>query len=87
MDRSFSLLQRAVSYNPALSEAWMNLAFIAFKRGDCATAARFADRAVQTLTKEDLRESTQFFASEMNQLSPNSEDCRTEASKFHPYGL
>ena len=85
MDRSFSLFERAVSYNPSQSEAWMNLAFIAFKRGDCAKAARFADRAVETLTQEDMRESTQFFASKMNELSPDPKRCRTAASQFHPY--
>ncbi|MEO0248593.1 MAG: hypothetical protein ABIN58_03405 [candidate division WOR-3 bacterium] len=85
MDRSFLLLQRSVSYNPALSDAWMNLAFIAFKRGDCAAAAQFADRAAQTSTVEDQRKSTEFFVSKMRELSPDPEACRAQGIKFHPY--
>jgi hypothetical protein len=85
MDRSFSLFERAVSYNPSQSEAWANLAIIAFKRGDCPAAAGFAERAVQTLTEDNMRESAQFFASKMNELAPDPERCRTAASQFHPY--
>ncbi len=85
MDRSYSLFQRAVFYNPAQSEAWANLALIAFKRGDCAAAARFADRSVETLTEEEQLESAKLFASEMKKLSFDPEACRREGAKFHPY--
>jgi len=87
LDRSYALLSDAVRYNPHLSEAWMNLAFISFKRGDCASAAGHADRAVQTHTpssKEDA-EATVFFARSMRGMATDAPACRSLAAAFKPY--
>jgi hypothetical protein len=85
LERSFSLLQRAVTYNPAQSEAWMNLTMIAFRRGDCAGASRLGQRALETHTRKETLESTQFFAEKMKQLAQHPEACRREAARFRPY--
>jgi hypothetical protein len=85
LDRSFSLLERAVTYNPAQSEAWMNLAMIAFKRGDCPSASRFAKQAVETNTDKEQVKTTQFFAGKMKEFSGDPETCRLAGNRFHPY--
>jgi DNA-binding SARP family transcriptional activator len=85
LDRSFSLLKRAVTYNPAQTEAWMNLAMIAFKRGDCASASRFAEHSVETNTEKADLEPAQFFATKMKEFSGDPEICRQNGAGFHPY--
>lgn len=87
MDRSFSVLERAVFYNPAQSESWINLAFIAFKRGDCAAAASFIDHAAATLSpaETERQQSTEFLARKVKEWSRDPERCRAEGAKFHPY--
>jgi len=87
LESSSRLLRDAVAHNPRISEAWMNLAFIAFKRGDCAAAARHADNSTATFTGADKagREGVEFFARKMKQWSSNAAACRQEALKFHPY--
>lgn len=85
LERSFSLLQRAVYYNPDQSESWMNLASVAFKRGDCKAAAQFGGHALETLTEEKEREGTQFFVLRMKELSSSTEACRKEAADFGLY--
>ena len=85
LDRSFSALERAVYYNPAQTEAWMNMAFIALKRGDCTAASRYAKRAVETNTNDEQRKSSQFFLTAMEELSSNPEACRQQGAAFHPY--
>ena len=87
LDRSFSLLGDAVRYNPRQTEAWMNLAIIAFKRGDRAAAARYADNSAATHTSKDKQahEATEFFARMMKSWSSDSVACRSGAAKYHPY--
>ena len=85
LDRSFSALKRAVNYNPAQTEAWMNLAMIAFKRGDCASASRFAEYSVLTNTEKAERKGAQFFATKMKEFSSDPEACRVAGAGFHPY--
>ena len=85
LDRSFSTLERAVFYNPAQTEAWMNLAFIALKRGNCTAASRYAKRAVETNTDGEQRKSSQFFLTAMEELSNSPEACRRQGAAFHPY--
>lgn len=87
LDRAYALLSEAVRYNPHLSEAWMNLAFISFKRGDCATAADHADRAVQTHTpsSKDDADATVFFARSMRGMAADAQACRSRAAAFKPY--
>jgi hypothetical protein len=87
LDRSFPLLENAVYYNPLQTEAWMNLAFISFKRGDCAKAARYAENSAAThASKEkEAHEAAEFFARTMKNWSSNPAACKVEAAKFHPY--
>jgi hypothetical protein len=87
LDRSFSLLQRAVTYNSAQSEAWMNWGMIAFKRGDCAAASRLGERAADTHVKTETAtlEATPIFARRMAQLARDPDACRREAARFQRY--
>ena len=87
LEQAYALLQRAVVYNPAQTEAWENLAFIAFKRGDCAAAAGFAEKSIATYTgaKKDDVEGTRFFADAMKKMSADPRTCAAEGAKFHPY--
>lgn len=82
LDQAFAALERAVFFNPAQSEAWMNLALIDFKRGNCVTAARFARKSLQTISPEEDREPTEFFARLVQQFSEDPEKCRAEAAKY-----
>ena len=85
LDQSFSLFERAVAYNPAQTEAWMNLAIVAFKRGDCAAASRFGERAIETNTDKEQLKDTQFFATAMKEYSGDPKTCIEAAARFHPY--
>jgi hypothetical protein len=48
LDAAKTLFESAVALSPGLSEAWMNLAFIAYAKGECAKAAELADKADHT---------------------------------------
>jgi hypothetical protein len=85
LDQSFSILQRSVYYNPALSESWMNLAIIAFKQGDCASAGRFAIHASETNSEDEMRKASKQFADSMVELSRNPETCKARGAAYHPY--
>jgi len=89
MDRSFSLLQRAVFYNPTIRDAWYNLAVISRKRGDCASAASFSKNAydIPVIEFVDLHKSLKSleFVRKMEVLSVNPEACRQAAANYHPY--
>jgi hypothetical protein len=65
----------------------MNLAMIAFNRGDCSIATRFAERAVETSAGKEAKESLEFFAAKMKEFSHDPEVCRQEAGRFRWYGL
>jgi len=85
--RSLSLLEGAVAYDSQLSEAWMNLAFIAFKGGDCQKAALLADNSVATHSPEDQEglKGAEFIARSMRELSQNAAACASRAARFSPY--
>ena len=85
LERSFLLLKRAVSYNPAQAESWMNLAFIGFKRGDCTEAANYAERAYYTASEEEFRQSAGTFAKQMKEWSYSPTLCKEKGALFHPY--
>jgi hypothetical protein len=88
LDRSYSLLQRAVLYNPDLAEAWQNLGFIAFMRANCRSASNFGDRSIATMSAEQdskTLEGVRFFAQYMKLLSSDQNRCAAEGSKFEPY--
>ena len=54
--RSEELFRGSVHYNPAMSESWANLAYIAFIDGDCDAAAEFGSKAVETNRSDEQRE-------------------------------
>lgn len=62
LDSAEPMFRKAVTFLPALSEAWMNLAMIALVRGDCGKAAELEDKAAHTAEEsgranlEDLRD-------------------------------
>ena len=87
LDRSFVLLDRAVSYDPTQAEAWLNLAFIAFKRGDCRAASGFSGRAMSSLSSAEKKmiDATTVFNGMMRELAPDHAACVAEAARFHPY--
>lgn len=82
LERSYIGFQRAVFYNPALTESWMNLAFVAFKWGDCAEAAHFARRSVETANEP---ETSEVFLGLLERFAADAELCRQKAAEFHPY--
>ena len=84
LQRADAQLQRAVRYHPAQSEAWTNLAFIAFKRGDCAAASRFGERAAATTESKNV-DDMQGFSDAMKGFVRDPDACRQQAAQFHPY--
>jgi hypothetical protein len=87
LDRSFRILSNAVYYNPLLSEAWMNLAFISFRRGDCVTAARYARSSRTTHDPEDKAglDVAASFVQAMEAWSADPATCKAQAARFQPY--
>lgn len=87
IDWSFRRLQNAVAYNAGLTEAWENLAFISFMRGDCATAAQSSSKAVMTHNRDDKEayDAAVYFAQTMANWATNPAACKEAAAKFHPY--
>jgi len=87
LDQATSYLRRAVFYNPWQSEAWSNLAMIAFKRGDCVSAAGYWERAAATLndTQTSSIEDAKAMAAAMKKLSADPRACAAQAATFHPY--
>jgi cytochrome c-type biogenesis protein CcmH/NrfG len=83
MDVSFNLLRRAVLQDPKQAEAWANLAFIAFKRGDCATAAQFAGASAEVAAQSDSESRSLFDM--MTILAARPADCAARAAALHPY--
>ena len=55
IDAAKALFESAVTYSPVLSEAWMNLALIAFAKGDCPRSAELADLAASTASNKEAR--------------------------------
>ena len=85
LDLARTRLLQAVALNPEQSEAWINLAFVAFKQGHGDQAASFADSALATLTDEAQRSSTQYFMEKMREFAYDNGTCIAMAAEFHPY--
>lgn len=85
LSRSHALLEQAVVYNPAQSEAWVNLAFIALKQGDCSRAAEYADWAADTASEEQHRQSSRQLAAAMRSFAEQPSVCLAQGQRFHPY--
>ena len=85
LERADGQLQRAVRFNPAQSEALANLAFIAFKRGDCLAAANLGDGAAATARRPADASGMRDFSGTMKELARDPAACRRKATEFHPY--
>jgi hypothetical protein len=87
LDQANSYLLRAVFYNPWQSEAWVNLAMIALKRGDCSSAAGFAQKSLATLTDTEKSsiDFARWFATQMKESAADPKACATAAAAIHPY--
>ncbi len=85
LDSSYKALSKAVDYLPTQSESWINLAMIAFKKGDCNAAAEFAKKAVTTSSPGDQLEDVKFFELVMKKYSNDPKSCMEQAANFHPY--
>jgi hypothetical protein len=67
------------------AEAWTNLAFIAFKRGDCLAAANLGDAATATATRPTDANDMRAFSGTKKELARDPAACRRQAATFHPY--
>jgi hypothetical protein len=85
MGQGRQLLERAVYFNPELSEAWMNLAFLRFKVGDCDGAADAAARSAATSSTDEQAKSSNQLAQVFSQWKGNPRACAAEGAGFHPY--
>ena len=85
LNKAADYMEKAVDYNPNLTEAWMTLGMIAFKRADCAKAAVFFDRAVETNADSTSRETTEHVRARMQNLTKDPDRCKAEAAAFRPF--
>jgi tetratricopeptide (TPR) repeat protein len=75
IDAAKTLFESAVTFQPDLSEAWQNLAMIAYYKGDCRRAAELANDAVRTASDKDQRAQTESLRSAWRKLSSNPKLC------------
>lgn len=80
MNEAEPIFRKSVEYLPQGMEAWLNLAFIAFLRGDCDTAATMADKSART-ANPSARSTAEGFRDSMKQISKSGR-CATEARRF-----
>lgn len=85
LDLARAELLAAVDLNPQQSEAWFNLAFVSMKQGECGEAAKYADLAYSTLSKDESREPTMQFAERMRSLAGDTLRCLEIASGYDAY--
>jgi tetratricopeptide (TPR) repeat protein len=81
IDAAKPLFESAVTLLPDLSEAWLNLAFIAFIKGDCPKAARLADKAARTASDKDFRGDAESVRNQMRGIS-NPKRCAEDGAHF-----
>jgi hypothetical protein len=81
IDQARPLFETAATLLPDLSEAWLNLAFFAFIRGDCRKAAELTDKAIRTLTYEKERSDLEGFRNRMRGIS-DPKRCAEQGAEF-----
>ena len=81
IDAAKTLFESAVTFQPDLSEAWMNLAMIALTKGDCRKAEELADKAARTTADKDARGQAESFRNGMRGIS-NPKRCAEAAARF-----
>lgn len=87
LERSAAMLDRALQYNPRLTDAWTNLGLIAFMQGDCTAAARHIRMSIATRNQDDKKglETATSLEKIFGVLSENPERCREEGKRSHLY--
>jgi tetratricopeptide (TPR) repeat protein len=80
LDQAKLLLEKAVYMLPTSAEAWLNLGFIAFARGDCIKAAELTDKAI-AVTQSDAMATPEEFRGRMRELIDNGR-CEEESANF-----
>jgi tetratricopeptide (TPR) repeat protein len=81
IDAAKTLFESAVTFLPDASEGWINLAMIAFVKGDCRKAAEHADKAVRTANDTDTRRQAESFRNQMRGIS-NPKRCAEAGARF-----
>jgi hypothetical protein len=84
IDKVEPLLKRATEINPALSESWMNLAFISAARGNCAAAADLAKKSASAVTDGSDRESAASVADGLRAVSDRRKCAEMGARALSP---
>ena len=80
MDEAQPLFETSVTLLPEASEGWMNLAYIAFAKGDCAKAVELADQSVRT-GSDSVRDTAEAVRDRMREIV-SSGRCAEEAKDF-----
>jgi hypothetical protein len=80
MNKAEPVFRKSLDFLPSASEAWMNLSFIAFARGDCTKAAEMADKSARA-TDQTTRSEAENFRDSMRELSA-PERCAKAAQIF-----
>lgn len=75
----------AVQYNPALTESWYHLGFVALIEGDCSSAADRMAKAVETCTSEDARPLFEHFAENLRVAARNGKCSAWSAQASEDY--
>jgi hypothetical protein len=75
IDAAQTLFESTVTFLPGASEAWENLALIAYYKGDCSKAAEFMDEAARTALDKDHRGELGALRSGLRKLSSNPKLC------------
>jgi tetratricopeptide (TPR) repeat protein len=70
IDAAKTLFESAVTFLPDASEAWMNLAMIAYVKGDCRKAAELVDKAARTASDKDQRGQAEWLRSALRNANP-----------------
>lgn len=89
LTKADALLQRAVLYNSAQTESWMNLAMIAWQRRDCSKAADYIVKALLTFSVSEnppeARDSLNKLANKMKSAAADPKTCAAETANEHIY--
>jgi tetratricopeptide (TPR) repeat protein len=82
IDAAKTLFESAVTFQPDVSDAWQNLAMIAYVKGDCRKAAELADKAARTAADKDQRGQTESLRAAWRKLSSNPKLCAELGARF-----
>jgi tetratricopeptide (TPR) repeat protein len=78
IDAAKTLFESAVTFYPYVTESWLNLAMIAYVKGDCRKAAELADKAARIANDETAERARSMFR---NKIS-NPKRCAEDGARF-----